>query len=216
MVQMETGYPFKDLSRGDLEIALKAISSLPVYFVDVFGEIGIKELRDAIYYGRRRFGIEFVILDHLHFFLKYSADHERQAIDSALRDIKGWAMELGVHVFLIVHPTKIETENRPIRMNDLKGSSGLKQVPDNIVSIWRPRGQDDKTKPQDEVILYILKVRDDSGDEGKVILTFDKRSQSYSDSGPEGATSVQGKRIPASSPRSWKPTGRDLAVGNDS
>lgn len=194
MIQMESGYSFYDLKKQELELNLKAISSLPLHFIDVYGEIGISELRNSIYYAKRRHGIKLVILDHLHFFLKCSADHERQAIDSALRDIKSWAMDLNLHIILIVHPTKIETENRPIRLNDLKGSSGLKQIPDNVFSIWRPRDPDDLKNPQGEVILYILKVRDDSGDEGKVILTFDKRSQSYSDSGQIETPLVEGKR----------------------
>jgi replicative DNA helicase len=217
MIQMEGGYPFHDLKKQELESSLKVISSLPLHFIDVYGEIGISELRNSIYYATRRHGIKLVILDHLHFFLKYSADHERQAIDSALRDIKSWAMDLDIHILLIVHPTKIETENRPIRLNDLKGSSGLKQIPDNVFSIWRPRDLDDLKNPQGEVILYVLKVRDDSGDEGKVILTFDKRSQSYKDSGPGEVTSpAEGRRFPASSPSSRSQQGRDWISGYDS
>lgn len=217
MIQMESCYPFHDLKKQELELSLKAISSLPLHFIDVYGEIGISELRNSIYYTKRRHGIKLVILDHLHFFLKYSADHERQAIDSALRDIKSWAMDLNLHIILIVHPTKIETENRPIRLNDLKGSSGLKQIPDNVFSIWRPRDPDDLKKPQGEVILYILKIRDDSGDEGKMILSFDKRSQSYSDSGPGSIGPAEGKRnLGTSSPSSRSLPRREWQNGYNS
>ena len=209
MIQMETGFPFFDLSKKEIETSLQAISGRPTYFVDAYGEIGLRELKDAIYYAKRRFGIDLVILDHLHFFLKYSGDHERQAIDQALRDIKSWAMQLDIHIVLIVHPTKLTYDNSIVRLNDLKGSSGLKQIPDNVLSIWRPRGEVDSKNPQNEIILYILKVRDDSGDEGNVILTFDKRSQSYSDSGPGVAMPVEGERSPASLPSSRSPQGRD-------
>jgi twinkle protein len=212
MVQMETGRPFFDLSKKEVEGSLRTISERPVYFIDIYGELGIKELKDSIYYAKRRYGIDLVILDHLHFFLRYSGDQERQAIDQALRDIKSWAMDLNIHVLLIVHPTKLTYDNKVVHLNDLKGSSGLKQIPDNVISIWRPRGDEQSN----EIILYILKVRDDSGDEGKVILTFDKRSQSYSDSGP-------GERFPAEergslglpSPRSRSLPGKDLASGYD-
>ena len=136
---MAKGRPFRDLSRQDLEEALTLISRLPVYFIDVYGAIGISELKNAIYYAKRRHGIKFIILDHLHFFLKYSGDHERQAIDQALRDIKSWAMDLDIHIVFIVHPTKLTYDNKVVHLNDLKGSSGLKQIPDNVLSIWRPR-----------------------------------------------------------------------------
>lgn len=217
MVQMETGAHFQDLPRQRLEEALERISSLPIYFIDCYGEIGLEELKGAIYYARRRYGIEFVILDHLHFFLKYSGDHERQAIDQAIRDIKAWAMELGIHILLIVHPTKLTYDNKVVHLNDLKGSSGLKQIPDNVLSIWRPRGEDNGKSPTGEIVLHVLKCRDDSGDEGKVILTFDKRSQSYSEPGSEGATSAERERTPGTFPSSSRnaPAGRDWQSAYD-
>ena len=103
-------------------------------------------------------------------------------------------MDLNIHIILIVHPTKLTYDNKVVHLNDLKGSSGLKQIPDNVLSIWRPRDGNDLKNPQNEIVLYVLKVRDDEGDEGKVILTFDKRSQSYSDSGPGMIEPTEGKR----------------------
>jgi twinkle protein len=219
MIQMEAGYPFFELSKKEVGSSLKAISERPIYFIDVYGEIGIKELKDSIYYAKRRHGIEFIILDHLHFFLRYSGDQERQAIDQALRDIKSWAMELDIHILLIVHPTKLTYDNKVVHLNDLKGSSGLKQIPDNVFSIWRPRGENNSknSQPDNEVLLYLLKVRDDSGDEGNVILTFDKRSQSYEDSGSGFMKPSEGRRNPEpSSPNSRSFSGKDLASGYDS
>ncbi len=216
MVQMITGHPFPELSRKEKEEALNLIEKLPIHFIDAYGQLGLKELKGTIFRAHRQHKIELAILDHLHFFLKYSADHERQAIDAAMVEIKSWAMTLGIHIILVVHPTKLETENRPVKMNDLKGSSGLKQIPDNILSIWRPRGKDDLKKPQGEVILYVLKVRDDLGDEGDIILTFDKRSQRYEDSGPGSDAPVEGGRSPgASSPSSRTRPGRDWIGGYD-
>lgn len=178
MVQMEKGTPFRDMRKHELEDALNRISGQPIRFVDHYGEMDLGKLKDAIYYSRRRYGVEVVIIDHLHFFLKYSADQERQAIDSAIRDMKAWAMELGVHIILIVHPTKLSDDNRVVRLNDLKGSSGLKQIPDNVISIWRDMKQDSGSL-ENEIVLYILKCRDDSGNTGEVILNFNKKSQGY-------------------------------------
>jgi twinkle protein len=216
MIQAQAGRSLYPFDRDAFSPYFTYISSLPIHFIDVYGEIGLPELRDAIYYAKRRHGIKLVILDHLHFFLRYSGDQERQAIDQALRDIKSWAMDLGIHIILIVHPTKLTYDNKVVHLNDLKGSSGLKQIPDNVLSIWRPRGEDDLKSPTREIVLYILKVRDDEGDEGRVILTFDKRSQSYSDSGPGFARPAEGKRspeLPSPSPRSF--SGKELASGYD-
>lgn len=205
MLSMETGIPFNDLDKKRFEAGLTRISRLPIHFVDVYGEISMDQLKDAVYYARRRFGIQVVILDNLHFFLKYSGDQERQAIDQTLRNMKAWAMELGIHILLIVHPTKLTYDGKVVHLNDLKGSSGLKQLPDNVLSIWRPPPEEKKK----EVVIHILKIRDDAGKTGQVILTFDKRSQSYSEPGPEGATSAEGEGIPDPSPRPRNPAGRD-------
>ena len=216
MIQMETGFPLSELRKDRLEQALSRISTLPIYFVDQYGEIGLEELKGAIYYAKRRHGIEFAVLDNLHVFLKYSGDHERQAIDQALKDIKSWAMDLGIHVLLVVHPTKLTYDNKVVHLNDLKGSSSLKQIPDNVLSIWRPRGEDDSKSPTSEIVLYILKVRDDSGDEGKVILTFDKRSQSYGEPGPGTIEPSNGERSPTpSSSRSRTPSGSEWQSAYD-
>jgi replicative DNA helicase len=216
MISMKSARPLDQLTKPELEKVLQWISTLPIYFVDVYGELGLKELKDSIYYARRRHGVQFVIIDHLHFFLKYSADNERQAIDQGLKEIKAWAMDLGIHIVLVVHPTKLTYDNKVVHLNDLKGSSGLKQIPDNVFSIWRSRDGDDLKNPQNDIILHILKCRDDSGDEGKVILSFDKRSQSYEDSGPDLARSVEGKRSPESSfPSSRNLSGKDWASGTD-
>jgi replicative DNA helicase len=158
MISMESGQPGYRHTIDSLTPYFTHISSMPIYFCNQYGEMGIPDLRDAIYYAYRRYGVKLVVLDHLHFFLKYSAEHERQAIDQALRDIKLWALELGVHVVLIVHPTKLTYDNKVVHLNDLKGSSGLKQIPDNVLSIWRSREEKDTKTPQNEILLYLLKV----------------------------------------------------------
>jgi replicative DNA helicase len=214
MVQMAMGLPFKDLSRAEQEQGLDLIESLPIHYVDTYGQISLRELKANIFRAHQKFRIELTVLDHLHFFLKYSGDQERQAIDQALRDLKSWAMELGIHIMLVVHPTKLTYDNQIVHLNDLKGSSGLKQIPDNVLSIWRSRGEDNLKNPKNEIILHVLKVRDDAGDEGKVILTFDKRSQRYEDSRPGEISPVEGKANPEfPSPRSRSFSGKELSGG---
>ena len=217
MVQSQAGKSLFPFDRNSFSPHFTYVASLPLFFVDTYGEMSLSALKDVVYYyAKRRHGIEVVLLDHLHFFLRYQANEERQAIDQALTSLKSWAMELNIHIILIVHPTKIETENRPIRLNDLKGSSGLKQIPDNVFSIWRERGAKEIQSPISEIVLYLLKVRDDSGDEGKLILTFDKRSQSYTDSGPVVASAAEGKGFPGLSPSSRIPAGREWVNGHNS
>ncbi len=95
MVQMTKGRPVSELTRGEIQDGLDFISKLPLFFIDVYGELGLRDLKACLYHARKQDGIEIAVLDHLHYFLKYNADQERQAIDLALRNIKSWAMDLG-------------------------------------------------------------------------------------------------------------------------
>lgn len=195
MVQMEAQTPFRDISKNVLESTLSEIEGRSIWFIDHYGSMDLEKLKDSIYYARRRHGVEVAVIDHLHFFLKYSADQERQAIDAAIRDMKTWAMELNIHILLIVHPKKLDDDNKVVRLNDLKGSSGLKQITDNVISIWRDMKAEQDSN-ESEVVIFLLKCRDDSGRTGKTVLTFDRRSQGYKtgfkDSQHNGKASASG------------------------
>jgi hypothetical protein len=60
-------------------------------------------------------------------------------------------------------------------MSDLKGSSGLKQLADNIMSVWRPR-KADRTGVMANGIgvsnVYMLKARSDFAVEGSTAFKF--------------------------------------------
>lgn len=165
---------FGGMAENEYQMARDFVFKLPVCFVDKYGEMGLKELKDAIQYAKRRYCITLAVIDHLHFFLKFNPDHERLTIDQALKELKALAMDINIPIILVVHPTKLANDNSLVTLNDLKGSSGLKQIPDNVLSIWR-----DKNLQTREISINLLKVRSDAGSEGCVELFFNKESQKY-------------------------------------
>ncbi len=189
IICMESGKPFlgdQALSDAEFERAASAITHSDLFFVDQYGEMPLSDLRDAIEYGVRRYGLWFVLIDHLHFFLRAGQD-ERRTIDEAVRALKRWTLQLGIHMLLVVHPAKLRYDQNgkvlKVELNDLKGSSAIKQDTDNVIRVWRPRGadKDDNSPPYAEISA--LKVRSDFGSEDTVALMFDPPSLRYAYTG---------------------------------
>jgi twinkle protein len=181
-ISMHLERSFYRLSEAEFTQALYFLVNLPLRFLDHWGTVGIQSLKDSLYYCHRRYEMRLAIIDHLHAFIKYSGDAERQAIDQAVTEIKSWAMDLEIPIFLVVHPKNIQggaRGNPVIEATDLKGSSGIRQWSDNVVSIWR----DQKREQEGEhlVIVKLIKARDDTAREGNCVLRFDPDSQRYFD-----------------------------------
>jgi twinkle protein len=173
---------FYRLSENDLQQALYFIINLPLRFLDHWGTLNVDTLKESLYYCKRKYDVKLAIIDHLHAFIRYTGDAERQAIDQAVTAIKAWAMELDIPIFLVVHPKNIQggpRKNPIIEATDLKGSSGIRQWSDNVISIWRDKKREEEG--ENLVVVKLMKVRDDTGREGNCVLRFDPDSQRYFD-----------------------------------
>lgn len=183
LVSMEAGKSFVDMDNVDLHNAMSNLRSRNIFFVDHYGEIPLDDLRDAIEYGVRRYGLWYVVVDHLHFMLEGSPEKERYMIDKTMRAIKSWALKLQVHIVLVVHPSKLRTdiEGVPLKveLNDLKGSSEIKKVADNVLRVWVPRDLDRSNNHVPYSEITTLKARSDFAKEGSVQLEFDRNSLRY-------------------------------------
>jgi twinkle protein len=87
---------------------------------------------------------DVVVIDHLHAILyEESGDSENSRIDSILRTLLKMGKQHNCGVVVVAHPRKTTAGGKSaeqgafISMDDLKGSSGLKQQPDIIVSLVR-------------------------------------------------------------------------------
>jgi twinkle protein len=182
LVCMELGKGFRDMSDPELDQGLATMGSMKLFFLDQYGDIPLNDLRDAIEYGVRRYGLWMVVLDHLHFFIQCKPEEERFAIDHTLRQLKLWALKLGIHLVLVVHPSKlrvIDGREAKVELNDLKGSSEIKKTADSVIRIWRPRDVDRSADFPPYAEFTTLKCRSDFGTEASVPLSFDTSSLRY-------------------------------------
>lgn len=183
--------------RADAMAALPRLSEDPIYVIDSYGRVKWADVADAIRYAVRRLGVKWVLLDHLGFLAKVGNVELHEHLEKVAMDVAALAVELGIHIVVIIHPNgKIEETVIPTG-DSLKGSSGLKQCLSNGLTVFRmkdPTGESKhgRIKVRDasgrrmeidldvnEVLVYVWKKRHPDAREGMTVLRFDARRTSY-------------------------------------
>lgn len=122
-------------------------------FLDKFRELALSVQCDVI------------IIDHLHAILYEESDaNENTRVDTILRMLVKLAKQANVGVVIVAHPrksasgTKSPESGGMITLDSLKGSSGLKQQPDIVISLIRDTTAE-TPELQSHTTIYILKNR---------------------------------------------------------
>lgn len=209
-VRQDAKAPPDTLSDADLDATLDRLDSLPMFLLKRYGTIRLEAMRNTLVHCVRRLGVRFIVIDHLHFMITEGPD-ERQELDAMMKLFAEIAVDLKAHIVVVAHPrqhhssNETHRDNRIIQASDLKGSAGLKQMSDNIWSVWRPRKADRSDAQVDEdwsaATVYVLKNRDDYGNEGSVAFRFGLRSATYSAAGDNIS-----RRSPGAAPSGYTPT----------
>lgn len=177
LFSMHIGKNFKDFSADEYAKCIMWFSEKKIYFVDVHGRLSVNQIEDYICYAKRKYDISFVLLDHLHFFIRYRSENPVVDIENFVFDIVGVAKKTKCNIWLIAHPSKLDNRKGLVSMNDIKGSSAIKQDAHNVLTIRRDREAEEKGF--NEVIINIEKVRHTSGKGGKKRYLFNSEGLSY-------------------------------------
>jgi KaiC/GvpD/RAD55 family RecA-like ATPase len=167
---------------------IRQVGALPLYIMQHMGSLNAERLRATIEYAVRRLGVKLIVLDHIHHAVK-TGDKEREELDGMARTIKEVLEETEVTMLAVAHPhatgksDEKNRDNRVIQLGDIKGTSSLKQLADNVLSVWRKR-TDKRENVLDQnglgtTIVYALKLRDDDAVEGSTMLKFKVDSATY-------------------------------------
>lgn len=182
LVSMDARASVFDLPPVEREHAIIQTLEREVYFLDRYGPTPFGEIKDAIYLAYHRYGVRFVLLDHLHFFLDCKEHEERHQIDQVVRALKVITRDLGVHIALVCHPKKLGRDQRgntrKVVLDDLKGSSSIKQACDTAIRVRRLR-VDDVGSESDGAEVAVLKCRNPAGREGSAWFHFDPQGERY-------------------------------------
>lgn len=189
LVSMVSGKSVFDLPSPDFDHYAEEVCKLPLYWFDCYGSCPLDQIKEAIYSSVRRRGVRFVVLDHLHFFLEVDKPQdERFRIDEAVRALKSWSLDLGIHIVVVVHPHQLGQDRngktRKPDLGNLKGSSEIKKTADNGIRIHRKRNENRTGRA--EAKLTILKCRSPAGTEGSIPFLFDRDSETYTEKNISG------------------------------
>lgn len=141
-----------------------------VLIYDHFGSVDLDNLLAKLRYMAVGFGVDWVILDHISIVvsaLDDPANDERKLIDKLMTLLRSLIEETGIGVLAVVHlkrppgQGKSWNEGRRVSLTDLRGSGGLEQISDVVISLERDQQGDNA----DVSIIRVLKNRD-IGDTG--------------------------------------------------
>lgn len=98
----------------------------------------IDHIFDLIDHSVRQNGTNFVLIDHLRFFITpKEQESERFCIDQFMQKCVHTAIKSKCHIWLVVQPKNLPANQKKLSLMDLKGSSNIGQDAHNVVLIHR-------------------------------------------------------------------------------
>ena len=161
-----------------------------IWLFDARGSTKAKRILEIFEYARRRYGIGQFIVDSLAKCGIGEDDYSAQKI--FVEQLADFAREHSCHVHLVAHARKREDEKGEPGKMDVKGSGGVTDMADNVVSVWRNKRKEEAVQkcerdhvvvPPDllddvDAMLRVLKQRNHDWERG-IGLWFDTASHQY-------------------------------------
>lgn len=124
-------------SKAEWAELIPKLAGQPVYFAVP----DRAKINETIARAKRLFGVKLVIIDHLDYVIRNLNGNRENAISDTMQGLKRVAEEHGIIIVVVTHVRKLDepgsTHQRKPNLDDLKGSSSLKQDPE-VVAIVHP------------------------------------------------------------------------------
>lgn len=158
LASMTAKKPFKDFDPTDMGGIIEIWPGIKLWYLDVHGPQKDDYLLETIRVAKETLGIQLVVIDHLDYVEKTFRPNEGESytIGHFLRRLCGTIHKHEVTAILVAHPKKLEVRGigaREVGMDELKGSSSIKQESDAVISIYQPN------RERNETILRFQKIR---------------------------------------------------------
>ena len=192
LLRMQVGGDFTEISAEERAQHLEQLGQLPIHMLDHYGHLNPDDLMQSMRYAYRRLGIKVVLVDHLGFLLDAKSQDKVSQIEAIIRALAITGYSLGITIILVCHPKSTPPGHERVTVNDLKGSSAIKQDASEVVIVVRdpPAPQANPPRHWPAAWIHFDKVRSEFGVPGsKAQLAFGPVSCIYSDSWldtPEG------------------------------
>ena len=156
--QMIQGKRFTEFKDEDISAIYEVLKDLRGWYLFDNGPQKLEFISKAIEVAADKYGCQFVVLDHFDYIMRQMAfgQSESYLIGDIMRRLCGLAHRTKTTIVLIVHPSKTNQKgisHREIGMDELKGSSSIKQEADAVMSLYQPNPD------MPETILRFQKIR---------------------------------------------------------
>jgi twinkle protein len=153
-----------------------------IYILNISSGIEPDKLLNDFEYAARRYNVKHFIIDSLMKIKINENDEYNQQKDFVSR-LCDFAKKFNVHVHLVAHPRKTQSDSDEPGKVDVKGSSHITDLADNVIALFRPEAELKekafaKGKKISDMQLYVKKNRE-YGIEGKIHMTFDDTTKKF-------------------------------------
>lgn len=147
-----------------------------LWFYDHVGAIDWKRLMAVLRYARDKFGITQFVVDSLMKCVRGDDDYNGQK--DFVNDLCAFAQANGVHVHLVHHVRKGESEHKAPGKFDIKGAGAVTDQVDNVFIVWRNKIAARENSGDPTALVTCEKQRHGEW-EGSLGFWFDEASQQY-------------------------------------
>lgn len=157
-----------------------------LWIYDHLGSVNHKNVLEAFSRGQDEHGISHMVIDSL---LKCGLGEDDYSGQKRLvDDLQNFAQKRGAHVHLVTHSRKLSSDQDRPGKCDVRGSAGITDLSDIVLSVWRNREKEEArethvpVKCPFDAILNVAKHRDMGGDaEGPYGLYYHAPSMQFGD-----------------------------------
>jgi twinkle protein len=147
-----------------------------LWLYDQVGAVDWRKVIAVMRYARKQFGITQFVIDSLMKCVKGEDDYNGQK--DFVNELCAFAQAHGVHVHLVHHVRKGESEHKAPGKFDIKGAGAITDQVDNVLIVWRNKKAFEEQNGEPTAIVACEKQRNGEF-EGKFGFWFDVDSQQY-------------------------------------
>ncbi len=170
------------------------------WFYDHVGQVEADDVLETFAYAYKRYGVTLFIIDS---FMKLGFGVDEYNKHKEFMDkVTAFVNEYDVHVFLVAHARKKESERERVDKMDVKGVSEITDEAHNCVTCWRNKQKEqemyelkqagdvdslamanDIQNTKYDALMAVVKQRNGNGDEPQIKLWYGKGTRQYYSNG---------------------------------
>lgn len=147
-----------------------------LWMYDHVGAVEWRKLIAVMRYAIQNFGITHFVIDSLMKCVKGEDDYNAQK--DFVNELCAFAVTHGVHVHLVHHVRKGESEHKAPGKFDVKGAGAITDMVDNVFIVWRNK-KAEQEQTGDPTCMVACEKQRNGEFEGKFGFWFDVDSQQY-------------------------------------